>query len=87
MDDGQGRMIISGFHLWPWRRGATPEMEAASAADPEAREAWDRVIAQGMPPATAWVQERWEIRFMPSPLRLNTVRKSFLGQIKSEKET
>ncbi|KAK2758516.1 hypothetical protein CKAH01_05564 [Colletotrichum kahawae] len=67
LDDGQGRMIISHFHLWPWDRGATPEMEAASAADPEAREAWDRVIAQVMPPATAWVKERWEIRFMPPP--------------------
>ncbi|KAJ0302389.1 hypothetical protein Brms1b_012049 [Colletotrichum noveboracense] len=67
LDDGQGRTIISHFHLWPWDRGATPEMEAASAADPEAREAWDRVVAQVMPPATAWVQERWEIRFMPPP--------------------
>ncbi|KAJ3954061.1 hypothetical protein N0V92_009449 [Colletotrichum tropicale] len=67
LDDGQGRTIVSHFHLWPWDRGATPEMEAASAADPEAREAWDRVIAQVMPPATAWVQERWEIRFMPPP--------------------
>ncbi|KAK2054737.1 hypothetical protein LY76DRAFT_596676 [Colletotrichum caudatum] len=65
LDDGQSRTIISHFHLWPWRRGATPEMEAGSAADPEATEAWDRVIAQVMPPATAWVQERWEIRFMP----------------------
>ncbi|KAK2028035.1 hypothetical protein LX32DRAFT_640424 [Colletotrichum zoysiae] len=67
LDDGQGRTIISHFHLWPWKRGATPEMEAASAADPEAREAWNRVIAQVMPPATAWVQERWEIRFFPPP--------------------
>ncbi|KAK2009895.1 hypothetical protein LZ32DRAFT_649529 [Colletotrichum eremochloae] len=64
---GQGRTIICHFHLWPWRCGATPEMEAASAADPQAREAWGRAIAQVMPPATAWVQERWEIRSVPYP--------------------
>ncbi|KAJ0358493.1 hypothetical protein COL154_009119 [Colletotrichum chrysophilum] len=93
LDDGQGRTIISHFHLWPWDRGATPETEAASAADPEAREAWDRVIAQVMPPATAWVQERWGIRFMPPPTKpeydsgeLSEFQKEKVGRLMSFRE-
>jgi hypothetical protein len=56
-----GRTIICQFHLWPRKWGGTPEKEAASVADPEGRERWNQAIAQVMPPATAWVQERWDI--------------------------
>jgi hypothetical protein len=60
--DGEGgRTIVCQFHLWPRRWGGTPEKEAASVADPEGRERWNQVIARVMPPATAWVQERWDI--------------------------
>ena len=61
-DNGKGgRTIICQFHLWPHKWGGTPEKEAASVADPEGRERWNQAIAQVMPPATAWVQERWDI--------------------------
>ncbi|KAK4236855.1 hypothetical protein C8A03DRAFT_35238 [Achaetomium macrosporum] len=61
----QGRTIFCHFFLWRPRFGATPEHEEASAADPRARESWDKAIAKVMPPATAWVQERWYIRDLP----------------------
>lgn len=64
-DDDQGRTIICHFHLWPRKFGAAPEKEEASAADPQARESWNRAIAQVMPPATAWDQERWDIQEVP----------------------
>ncbi|GJC90777.1 hypothetical protein ColLi_13615 [Colletotrichum liriopes] len=64
-EDDQGRTIFCHFHLWPRRLGATPEREEASAADPQARESWNQAIAQVMPPATAWEQERWDIREVP----------------------
>lgn len=66
-DDDQDRTIICNFHLWSHRFGATPEMEEASAADPQSRESWNRVVAQVMPPATSWVQERWDIQDVPRP--------------------
>ncbi|KAM3499980.1 hypothetical protein MY10362_006806 [Beauveria mimosiformis] len=39
--------------------------EQASAADPQARESWERRAALVMPPATACVQERWDMRQVP----------------------
>ncbi|KAH8196445.1 hypothetical protein TruAng_009377 [Truncatella angustata] len=64
-EDNEGRTIFCHFHLWPRKFGATPEHEEASAADPQARESWNQAIAQVMPPATAWEQERWDIREVP----------------------
>ncbi|KAK4249193.1 hypothetical protein C7999DRAFT_39745 [Corynascus novoguineensis] len=60
-----GRTIFCHFFLWATKFGATPEHEAVSAADPEARESWERRIVRVMPPATAWQQERWDIREVP----------------------
>jgi hypothetical protein len=66
-DDSEGgRTILCQFHLWPRNCGGGPEKEAASVADAEGRERWNRVIARVMPPATAWVQERWDIHGVPS---------------------
>ena len=64
-EDIQGRTIICEFHLWPRKWGATPEHEEASATDPQARESWNEAVAKVMPPVTAWVQERWDIREVP----------------------
>lgn len=64
-DGDQGRTIFCYFHLWPPRFGATPEHEAASAVDPQARDSWNQAIAHVMPPATAWEQERWDIQEVP----------------------
>ncbi|KZL84641.1 hypothetical protein CI238_12873 [Colletotrichum incanum] len=66
-DGDQGRTIICHFHLWRRECGATPEKEEASAADPQSRESWNRAVAQVMPPATSWVQERWDIQDVPRP--------------------
>ncbi|KAK3896684.1 hypothetical protein C8A05DRAFT_48370 [Staphylotrichum tortipilum] len=63
-DHEQVRTFFCRFHLWS-RMGATLEHEAASAADPQARESWDRANARVMPPATAWQQERWDIQDVP----------------------
>lgn len=63
----QGRTIICHFHLWPRKWGATPEKEEASAADPQSRESWNRAVAHVMPPATSWVQERWDKQDLPRP--------------------
>ena len=64
-DAQQGRTVICEFHLWPRAWGATPEHEEASATDPQARESWNEAVAKVMPPVTAWVQERWDIRNVP----------------------
>ncbi|KAL5335479.1 hypothetical protein BJX70DRAFT_401574 [Aspergillus crustosus] len=61
----EGRTIFCHFWLWASRYGATPEHEEASAADPQARESWEQAIAKVMPPATDWVQERWDIQPLP----------------------
>lgn len=61
----QGRTVFCHFFPWPARLGGTPEHEEASARDPQARESWNRAMARVMPPATAWVQERWDIRDIP----------------------
>jgi hypothetical protein len=59
------RTVICEFHRWPREWGVTAEHEEASAADPQARESWNEAVARVMPPATAWVQERWDIRRVP----------------------
>ncbi|KAK3306282.1 uncharacterized protein B0T15DRAFT_551952 [Chaetomium strumarium] len=61
----QDRTVICEFHRWPREWGVTPEHEEASAADPQARESWNEAVAKVMPPVTAWVQERWDIRKVP----------------------
>ncbi|KAK3900068.1 hypothetical protein C8A05DRAFT_46018 [Staphylotrichum tortipilum] len=63
-DHGRGRTLFCHFLLWS-NLGASPEHEAAAAEDPRARESWDEAIAEVMPPATAWQQERWDIRKVP----------------------
>jgi hypothetical protein len=69
--DNQGRTIFCHFFLWspyhatPEEHEAAAEGEKALAADPEARESWNGAIARVMPPATAWVQERWNIEEVP----------------------
>ena len=63
--DDQGRTIFCHSFLWSPKLYATPEREEASAADPQARELWNRAIEWVMPPATAWQQERWDIREVP----------------------
>ncbi|KAF9873209.1 hypothetical protein CkaCkLH20_09372 [Colletotrichum karsti] len=60
-----GRTVFCQFYVWRRRLDVTPEHEEASAADPQARESWEQAIAQVMPPATAWEQERWDIRGVP----------------------
>ncbi|EJP64330.1 hypothetical protein CRV24_004617 [Beauveria bassiana] len=64
-EDDPSRAILC--HIFLWSRGyAEPHKEEeASAADPQARESWERRAALVMPPATAWVQERWDIRQVP----------------------
>ncbi|WYZ36155.1 hypothetical protein EsH8_XI_000038 [Colletotrichum jinshuiense] len=66
-DDDQGRTILCHFHLWQRNCGATPEKEEAAAADPQWIESWNRAVAQVMPPATSWAQERWDIQDVPRP--------------------
>ncbi|KAK8051639.1 hypothetical protein PG993_003024 [Apiospora rasikravindrae] len=63
--ENQARTLFC--HAFPWQPsyGGTPEQEAVSAADPLARESWHQHIARVMPPATAWVQERWDIQEIP----------------------
>ncbi|KAK1980458.1 hypothetical protein LZ30DRAFT_129041 [Colletotrichum cereale] len=63
----EGQTILCHFHLWPRKWGATPEIEEALAADPQSRESWNRAVEQVMPPATSWVQERWDIQDVPRP--------------------
>ncbi|KAL2872834.1 uncharacterized protein BJX67DRAFT_340528 [Aspergillus lucknowensis] len=64
-NNNQGRTLFCNFFLWQRRLRVDPEHEEPSAADPEAREAWNQAVAQAMPPATAWKQERWDIRELP----------------------
>lgn len=71
MHQGPGRTILCHFFLWSPHHGGPEEHEAAAenekvvAADPQARESWIQAIARVMPPATAWVQERWNMREVP----------------------
>lgn len=64
-EENQERTIFCHFYLWPFSLGATLEQEEASAVDPKKRASWNEAIAQVMPPATASVQERWDIREVP----------------------
>ncbi|KAI1741117.1 hypothetical protein F4680DRAFT_417269 [Xylaria scruposa] len=57
-----GRTIICEFRTWKGNYDATPELEELSAKDPLARESWAQAVARVMPPVTAWVQERWDLR-------------------------
>lgn len=64
--DGQGsRTVFCQFWLWREDVGLTLEHEEASAANLQARESWREAIEGVMPPAAAWVQERWDIRHIP----------------------
>ncbi|KAH6631491.1 hypothetical protein F5144DRAFT_620575 [Chaetomium tenue] len=68
---GTGRAVFCHFFLWSPRHGGVEEYEAAVekerevATDPLARESWARAVERVMPPATAWVQERWDVREVP----------------------
>ncbi|CAH0056958.1 unnamed protein product [Clonostachys solani] len=66
-NDGQGRTIICDVRLWPstgLSGDPAPESEGA-VANPAAREAWNQAVSNVMPPVTAWVQERWDVRKVP----------------------
>ncbi len=60
-----GRTLLCYFYTWAPKYRTSPEQEEASVADPLARESWTEAIAQVMPPATAWHQERWDIQEVP----------------------
>ncbi|EAQ88351.1 predicted protein [Chaetomium globosum CBS 148.51] len=68
---GAGRAVFCHFFLWSPHHGGPEEYEAAVetervvAVDPKAREAWARALERVVPPATAWVQERWDVREVP----------------------
>ena len=64
-EEAQTRTIFAHFQIWSSKYGVTVEQEEAFAVDPRARESWNQDIAQVMPPATAWEQERWDISEMP----------------------
>ncbi|KAJ2965770.1 hypothetical protein NQ176_g10458 [Zarea fungicola] len=60
-----GRAIFC--HVFNWNEcfDGSNEVEALAAEDAEAKETWEQAAARIMPPATAWVQERWDIRVVP----------------------
>ena len=60
-EENYGRTIFCHFSVWR-NAGAQPGDEEAIAADPHA---WDRELAEVMPPVTAWERERWDIREIP----------------------
>ncbi|KAI1169594.1 hypothetical protein F4777DRAFT_584757 [Nemania sp. FL0916] len=64
-EDDEGRTIFCYFQLWLRGTSAAPEHEEALASDPQSRESWAQAIAQVMPPAAAWEQERWDIVEVP----------------------
>ncbi|KAM3510978.1 hypothetical protein MY11210_005377 [Beauveria gryllotalpidicola] len=63
--DDPGRAILCHIFRWSGAYSKPHEEEAAAAVDPQAKESWERRAALVMPPATAWVQERWDIRQVP----------------------
>lgn len=65
-EGNNGRTILCEFRHWTGVYGVTPELEEVSAKDPLARESWVQAVAKVMPPVTAWEQERWDIRVVPS---------------------
>lgn len=64
-NDEPGRAVFC--HVFRWSEGYDEphEQQRRSAADPQAKESWEAMVAELMPPATAWVQESWEIREIP----------------------
>ncbi len=64
-DDANSHVIFC--HLYRWTGFSNPrKQEAAAAADSEAAEERRMALAEAKPPATAHVQERWDIRVIPS---------------------
>jgi hypothetical protein len=60
-EENQGRTIFC--HLCVWKNTtAIPGDEEALAADPQP---WKEMLAEVVPPVTAWQQERWDIREVP----------------------
>ncbi|XWW97886.1 hypothetical protein V2A60_005882 [Cordyceps javanica] len=60
-----GRAIFCHIFRWTECYDEPHEVEAIAAEDAEAKETWEQAAARLMPPATAWVQERWDIRDVP----------------------
>ncbi|KAJ6786771.1 hypothetical protein PWT90_10923 [Aphanocladium album] len=54
-------------HVFLWTEGYEEpfQKEEAAMANPEATKSWKRLADFVMPPATAWVQERWDIQPVP----------------------
>ncbi|KAL6824641.1 hypothetical protein J3E69DRAFT_337169 [Trichoderma sp. SZMC 28015] len=67
-ENGSGQMVVCQFRLWNGLYGATRQREEASAKNPLARESWETVVSNVIPPVTAWEQERWDIQVAPSYL-------------------
>ena len=64
-DDASSHAIFC--HLYRWTGFSNHrKQEAAAAADFEAAEKRQNALAKAKPPATAYVQERWAIRSIPS---------------------
>ncbi|KAJ3487208.1 hypothetical protein NLG97_g6458 [Lecanicillium saksenae] len=63
--DYVSRTIILHAFLWKEAFEEPYEKEAAAMADLEAMKSWQQRATEMMPPATAWVQERWDIRQVP----------------------
>ncbi|KAL6793774.1 hypothetical protein GGI42DRAFT_333778 [Trichoderma sp. SZMC 28013] len=66
--NGSGQMVVCQFRLWNGLYGATRQREEASAKNPLAKESWETVVSNVIPPVTAWEQERWDIQVAPSYL-------------------
>ncbi|KAI0381430.1 hypothetical protein F5Y04DRAFT_255484 [Hypomontagnella monticulosa] len=64
-EDVHGRTILCSFRLWPSSGNASPMHEDDPTKEPQVRNSWGRAVAEVMPPVTAWVQERWDIRMVP----------------------
>ncbi|KAI1772792.1 hypothetical protein F4818DRAFT_425625 [Hypoxylon cercidicola] len=61
----EDRTIFCQFRIWRPRLGHVRQTHEDSPTDPQVRESWHRAMAEVMPPVTAWVQERWDIREVP----------------------
>lgn len=64
-EDDLGRAILCHVFCWSAAYWNPHEEEAEAVVDPQAKESWERRAALVMLPATAWVQERWDIRQVP----------------------
>lgn len=60
-----GRAIFCHIFRWTECYDEPHEIEAMATEDAKAKETWEQAAARLMPPATAWVQERWDIRDVP----------------------